>query len=207
MNKTIGLALDIDETLALTSTYWTELLMEKFSNPENLTAAEIISKYRYTQNVPYWQTEEAFRWMEEARESDLLQEQLPLIINANHSVKKINEIVPIVAYVTIRPSSVNLGTRNWLRKHDFPEAPIIHKPDTIDHAEGNKWKAKLLYKAYPQILGIIDDNPSVPQHLPEKYPGVVFLYDNDDHPRKDIHVIPCKEWSDVYTAVTKYFLH
>lgn len=51
--KTIGLAVDIDETLSWTLKYWVEKMAEKFGNPENLSVLEIIKKYRYSQNVPY----------------------------------------------------------------------------------------------------------------------------------------------------------
>ncbi len=48
------LALDIDETLSLTSTYWFEQLLKLFGNPENLTAKQMAEKYHLCQNVPYW---------------------------------------------------------------------------------------------------------------------------------------------------------
>jgi len=57
-----GLAVDIDETLSWTIGYWIEEMQNKFGNPENLTIKEMVEKYRYTQNVPYWQHEEALQW-------------------------------------------------------------------------------------------------------------------------------------------------
>ena len=56
---TQGLALDIDETLSSTNRFWIQTLTEKFGNPENLSCEEIVSMYRYTQNVPFWQTDHA----------------------------------------------------------------------------------------------------------------------------------------------------
>jgi len=32
------------------------------------------------------------------------------------------------------------------------------KPESIKKEQGNEWKAKVLEKLYPKILGIIDDN-------------------------------------------------
>src|SRR3712207_157728 len=96
----MGLALDIDETLCKTNAYWIEQMQALFGNPECLSVQEIIDKYRYTQSVPYWQIEAAIKWMEEQRVSNEVQENLPLIENANHIVNKINEVVPILAYIT-----------------------------------------------------------------------------------------------------------
>lgn len=78
-----GLVLDIDETLSWTIGYWVQEMQKNFGNPENLSINDLILKYRYTQNVPYWQTSEALEWMENARENDLLQIELPLIKNSN----------------------------------------------------------------------------------------------------------------------------
>ena len=201
-NKIVkGLALDIDETLSWTISYWVEKLQDKFGNPENLSVQEITEKYRFTQNVPYWQTKEALDWMEKARKSNEIQEILPLIEGSNKVVDKINKIIPIAAYVTIRSESVIPGTRKWLNKHGFPDAPVIAKPELISIEKGSKWKAQALKYLYPQIIGIIDDNPSIIDYLGEDYKGYVFLYDNIDHPKISRAIIPCKTWEDVYIKV------
>ncbi len=199
-----GLALDIDETLSKTNIFWTESIIELFGNPENLTPKEIVEKYRYTQNVPYWQSQEALDWMESARNSNDFQEQIPLIEDAHHIVQKINKIIPIVAYLTARPTSVVEGTQRWLDRHDFPKAKLITRPNEVPSSEGSLWKAKLLQDMYPEVIGIVDDHPFLADHLSKGYKGVVFLYDNIQHPRKDIEVISCKCWDDVYTAVLEF---
>lgn len=201
-----GLALDIDETLSNTSIYWFKTLSELFGNPESLTTNEIIEKYRYTQNVPYWQIPEALEWMESARNSNEIQERILLIENAHNVVQKINLVLPIKAYITARPSSVADGTKRWLTKHNFPEAKLITRPDVIPSQDGNIWKSKVLEDLYPEIVGIVDDNPGLADRLGADYRGVVFLYDNITHTRTDIDVIPCKTWDDVYSSVLNYEL-
>lgn len=196
-----GLVLDIDETLSWTVGFWVKQLQEKFGNPENLSPKEIVKKYKYTQLVPYWQTKEALAWMENARENDALQESVPLIENANHIVQKINEIVPIVGYLTIRPRTVIEGTGKWLNKHDFPQADILARPADLPTTEGNKWKASVLHFLYPQVLGIVDDNPAVVEHLPINYKGTVYLFDSEEAMEDGINVVPCKTWPDVHTQV------
>ncbi len=203
MNKK-GLALDIDETLSWTVSYWMKEMRRRFGNPEKLSVNEMIRKYRYTQNVPYWQTREAITWMAEARKSDKIQENLPLIKESNIIVRKINKIIPISVYLTTRPRKVAAGTRKWLKKYGFPLVDIIFKPANIRIEYGNKWKAKITQSLYPRILGIIDDNPELIDCLPKNYKGTVFLYDNVKCSRKDIKVIPCKTWKDVLMKVRKF---
>ena len=202
--KQKGLALDIDETLSRTNGHWFKTLIKKFGNPEKLTVEEILKNYRYTNNVPYWQAKEAHEWMEEQRHSNDMQRELPLIENANHTVEKINKIIPISAYITVRPDTVIEGTKDWLLQHNFPLAPIICRPKNVEFTQGNKWKANLLHKLYPKILGIIDDNPELLEHLPKDYKGTVFVYGLEKIETK-INAIPCKDWNTVLKEVEKKF--
>lgn len=171
-----GISLDIDETLAFTVKYWIENLQELFGNPENLSSLEMIEKYTYVQNVPYWQSIKAQEWIIEKIYCNETQKILPLIPNALEYVNKINEIIPISAYITARPESIREGTQYWLNKHKFPKAPLILKPNEISFKKSSKWKADLLYSLYPQILGIIDDNKSVANNLPKNYQGNFFIF-------------------------------
>ena len=75
----------------------------------------------------------------------------------------------------------------------------------MPHADSSKWKAQILQKLYPSIVGIIDDNPGLAEALPGDYKGVFFLYDYHEAPRNDIKVIPCPSWDDVYSAVVGEF--
>ncbi|PIN75466.1 hypothetical protein COV17_03845 [Candidatus Woesearchaeota archaeon CG10_big_fil_rev_8_21_14_0_10_36_11] len=58
-----GLALDIDDTLSDTNKFWFTNLQRLFGNPEKLTPQEMIQKYRYIQEVPYWQNSEVRMWI------------------------------------------------------------------------------------------------------------------------------------------------
>ncbi len=200
-----GIAVDIDETLSWTLKYWVEKMMDKFGNPENLTVIELIKKYRYSQNVPYWQTPEAEKWMEEHRNANAVQELLPIIEGSPLYLNKINHIIPISMYLTIRPENVRLGTLNWLKKHGFPNAQIVMRPHNIHMKDGNEWKAKILKKYYPKIVGIIDDNPAVLKYLSPDYEGAVFLFDSNTSERQDIDVYPCPSWQHVYDFILKKF--
>ena len=199
-----GIAVDIDETLSWTVGYWVEQMQKKFGNPENLSIKEMIEKYRYTQNVPYWQSAESLKWIDEKIHSNELQEELPLIENANIYLNRIAKIIPISAYITVRPETILSGTQKWLDKHSFPKAPIICKPMEIEHKDGNKWKAEMLQKLYPQVLGMIDDNAKLLEYLNKDYQGIIFLYDHTATDSKP-NVVPCKNWLAVFEEVKKYF--
>jgi hypothetical protein len=198
-----GLALDIDETLSFTIGLMVERLITNLGNPENLTATEIIKKYKHTDNIPYWQSDTAKTIMAEIISSNEIQKDLPLIKNANKVVNKINKIVPIVAYITVRPESISEGTKFWLEKHGFPKAELIMKPENVLRTDGNKWKAQVLEYLYPQVLGIVDDNPGLTNFLSEDYQGTIYLYNNTDSKRNDIDIIPCETWERVETEVKK----
>jgi len=198
-----GLALDVDETLSFTIGYMINELMVCLGNPENLTVEEIIEKYKHTDNIPYWQGEKAEEILENIRNSNEIQGELPLIKNSNSIVNKINKIVPISAYITVRPSTILNGTKLWLQNNNFPKATVITKPDKVLRKEGNQWKAKVLEYLYPEILGIVDDNPDLAKYLSKSYKGTIFLYNNTEIMNKDIRIISCKDWEMVLLNIGK----
>jgi hypothetical protein len=200
-----GLALDIDETLSWTIGHYIKELQILFGNPEKLSIEEMAKKYRYTQNVPYWQNEGVDRWVDEHINDNEFQCQLTLIKDSDHFVNRINKVIPVVAYLTIRPESVVEGTSRWLRKNGFPEANVIARPNDIPREKGNNWKAEVLEYLYPNILGLVDDNLAVVNNLSTKYHGKIFLYNNKDVPIENKNVFACPKWSDVYSTVIKEF--
>ena len=203
-NGVKGLALDIDETLSFTIGYMVGELIKKFGNPENLTAEEIARKYKHTKRIPYWQDDEPRKLVWEILKSDELQKTMPLVENSGLA-DKLKSVIPVSAYITARPKIVLSGTMVWLKKHNFPKATVITRTSGVFKESGNQWKARVLEYLYPEIQGIVDDNPGLVKHLSKKYKGTVFLYDNTETDRKDIKVIPCEKWENVLTAVKKEF--
>ncbi len=202
--KKEGLALDIDDTLSWTFGHWIGQMQKLFGNPENLSVEEIMLKYNRAQDVPYWQSKEVKAWRKTNIISNDLQTNLPLIKNSNIFVNKISNIVPLVAYITTRPESVIEGTKTWLRTNDFPNLPIICRPDGIPHENGSEWKAKILENLEQSVKGIVDDNPNLLNFLPSDYKGIIFLY-NRHSVNSDLNAIPCKDWETVYEEVKSAF--
>ena len=135
-----------------------------------------------------------------------VQKELPVIGGAIETVERIQKIIPIVAYLTIRPESVSEGTAFWLEKYHFPQAQIIARPVIVEKSKGHQWKAEVLEYLYPQVAGIIDDNTSIVQYFNKTYKGVIFAYSNNEVPKSDIKVLPCPAWEDVYKQVVSFSL-
>jgi hypothetical protein len=76
-------------------------------------------------------------------------------------VDKVTKIVPVLAYITARPRTILNGTMVWLKKYNFPKATIITRVRKVSREDPNKWKARVLEFLYPEIQGIVDDNPDL----------------------------------------------
>ena len=198
-----GIALDIDETLSNTMHYWIENMLELFGNPEGLSVEEMAKKYRYTWESPYWQSDEALDWINGVLSDKGAQLDFSVVTDAKDFVWKINDVVPVVAYITARPECVADVTRDWLVKHGFPDVPVICKPEATYGVGGNKWKAGVLKSLYPRVKGIVDDNVKLCKYL-DDYDGYVFLYSHelvDD----GANGVACVDWEAVYEEVKKKF--
>jgi 5'(3')-deoxyribonucleotidase len=158
-NKLSGIALDIDETLAYTKKHWFEILNKKFGNPENLSLDELLAKYMYSQNVPYWQHKEALDMMQGFREDNSMHESIDLIDGAVEAVNEIHSRIPVCCYISARPQKVYQSTESWLYRNGFPRAEIILKPNSLPLENSFDWKSDILKFVFPEVVGIIDDNP------------------------------------------------
>ena len=204
-----GLALDIDETLSDTNTHWFEHMF-KFHMPKDKTKEDILKEYKFVENVPEWKSEKASKYIEEILHSNKFNESAPLIKGADKFVNEINKIIPIVAYITARPETVLDGTKKWLKKHGFPEAELIVRPNNISlenfNLEKNRWKAGILKTLYPEVVGIVDDNVVLAHELEKvNYEGILYLYgaENNEFVGKR-KVVVCSAWPDVLDAIQKY---
>lgn len=203
-SQTRGIALDIDETLSNTVKWWFSKMIELFGNPENLDWKGIYDKYRHSSKIPYWQTDEIKQWMEERREDNSIQTEIEVLEGAVENVAAIHKFAPVVAYVTARPESVIPGTKNWLEMHDFPEAPIVTRPNGVSIENGNKWKAGVIEKLFPYVQAIVDDNVDFPLEISDNYKGTIYLYNYETDPTGGrINVVPCKTWNEVLISIKR----
>lgn len=205
-SRIAGLCTDIDDTVADTNRFWTQNMIKKFGNPEKLGPDELIKKYRYVKNIPYWQCEEVERWITNQHTSNYGVLAIPLIKDANNAIHKINEIYPMIGYLTGRQESTLCGTKKWLSDHSFPELHILNQPtDYVMHelgvSNGNEWKAKTLEYLFPQITGTIDDNEGLLTYLSPDYEGTIYLFSHEFCEDTDLNVVCCPDWNEVINEV------
>mmetsp|Transcript_26831 Transcript_26831/g.79292 ORF Transcript_26831/g.79292 Transcript_26831/m.79292 type:complete len:288 (-) Transcript_26831:1182-2045(-) len=224
-----GLALDIDETLAWTGGHWMIKMQRLFGNPERLTPSQMFQKYKLCQNVPYWASNpDAMQWIHERRSCAETASELPVIADAVECVRQINgTLVPVLAYITVRPDSLADVTAHWLAAKGFVSANLICRPSHVPFENGNKWKAEVIEQLYPYIGGIVDDNPLLLfSFLPRGYRGFFFLFGHSEDKAADIvenfedkcnslrkdgmiidtpDIVVCNSWQDVLKRATAIY--
>ena len=205
-----GLALDIDETLSSTNNHWFEHMF-KFHKLEGITIEEAIKRYKYVEEVPEWRVPETLEHMQQTVHSNEFNENLPIIEGADKTVREIDKLVPIIAYITARPVTVVDGTRKWLDNHKFPKAEIITRPEIVEYDDfnlhKNRWKAQALAILYPEVLGIVDDNVVLAHELERlDYKGRLFLYGSESEEFKNHKFVSvCSNWQSVLENIKKDF--
>lgn len=198
------LGVDLDETCCNTILYWATQLCERFIAPGGMEPQQVIDRYRYTGNVPQWQTPEILEWMEERKVDHELHTKLPLLGDANARLQAIHAShIEVGGYFTVRPQEVLDASRIWLRSLEFPDADVVARPADIAESEGTRWKAELLAGLYPHICAHIDDSPSLLKHLPADYPGTIFHFGHAENARPDLNIIPCPDWEAVSFQLEK----
>lgn len=204
-NKVCGLALDIDDTVSGTVAVWMEKMVLVLGNPENLSIEDLVAKYGYGSKINCWSKTAYESATMLVRYSNEFYEDLPLIDGVKDSIIKINQVIPIAAFITARPKGVRNGTKKWIKKNGLINVPVIDRPMGISLEQQTKWKARVLEYLYPEIQGIVDDNLGLVNCLNKKYKGKVFLYGQTETINDSISVVPCKDWTEVLTKVKDKF--
>lgn len=206
MNSNGGVALDVDETLAWTVGHLFELMQIKFGNPHPILSVERqVEKYRYTWNVPIWDTYEARKWIEQQMYlEDFFIGVKPISDSAKY-VEKIGEIVPLSSYLLSRHDQAYNATKEWLSEHGFPELPIILRDEDNRFDDQYKWKADVLCRFRATILGLVDDDLGVLEYLPSDYKGQLFFLGHEQIPETQLNAHACPDWKAVYRKIKQVF--
>jgi hypothetical protein len=208
LKKTIlpkgGLAVDVDDTICATNEFWSEYLLREYGNPEKLTPEQIVQKYRFVRNVPYWNEPKVRQWIDGHMNSS---EGKLHLKPKEGSVKALQSLQDkINLYLTGRPEYTNEATTEWQRREGFPAKTIIGFPDMpLDDrliSIRAKWKARILEALFPEVSGIIDDDEGVAKRIDKNYPGKIFLYSYTQY-NKD-NVVCCPTWSEVVYEVNRF---
>jgi hypothetical protein len=199
------LLLDVDNTLSATRVVYFQTLMQEHSNPEGLTLEELRAKYRQSSRVPYWSDEKAQAIMLKLKDDPAMHANLDILTNAYESIKEINEVLPIAAYLSARPESLAEATQSWVSKHDLPQAEIVLMPNYITNHSA--WKSEVLEFLWPEVLGIVDDDLGLITELRPEYKGHLFVYDYaGQEDREGFNIHHCADWTAV-AAKIKHILN
>lgn len=202
------LALDIDETLSTTTTFWFKALFERFGGAEEdaRTPEELRRKYRYTWDVPGWNNTEAREWMDKARRDNGIAGKIGVVSGAVDAVIDIHEnVMPVGLYVTARYESIRQGTQAWLDMQGFPPGLLIMKPERLSVESSNAWKASIL-REIKRAKGIFDDNKALVNALENLggYHGFVGVFqDVYTGPETSFSVFSVDNWSNAREAITR----
>ena len=199
-----GLACDLDESLSDTVVSWMEFSIGVFGNPESLSPRELVSKYKFSFNVPYWKDRPDY-WptMEPLLNCNDFQRKLPLITGAAEAIAKIHSSIGIACYATARPISVENGTRDWICRHGLPAVELLMRPSSVGFKDGDKAKVEAIVKLFPMVSGLIDDKEAVVKLFPSNYRGTIYHIGADTPVRTDIKVIACKDWATLALEVAR----
>ncbi len=203
-----GFTIDLDDTIYDSNLFWAKHLLTNISNPEHLSADELIAKYRYVKDVPYWQSISSVNeWVESQLTDNHAKVLLPANKDAVKVINDIHEIHPFVGYLTGRSINTITGTKMSLKQNNLPNLKIIAQPEEVilealGINNGNEWKAALLDYLYPQVLGTIDDNIDLLSFVQPNYKGTICLY---SHPEisSESRVVSCPSMADVYNFFSK----
>jgi len=198
------LVVDIDCTLSDTRQAYFRALTPLFS-PPGTDWKELMERYRYSTNVPEWQTPEAQAWIERFRNDPQAQEDLLVYPGAQEGIIELQTVIGLYAYLSARPGTVREATRRWIEKNKFPSKPLILKPEQCREND-SEWKARQLMQLYErnQVSGIIDDDRNLGEILiAKRYQGTVFVLEGIAPPHE--RIIPCRNWIEVVEKVKERY--
>jgi len=202
-SKCGGLALDIDNTLSATNEHWVDHLVMRFGTPGfGLSQGALVSMLASQPCSQVWRSDEARSHIDFMKsDPDFQAVGIPVIDGAVQGVRDLHAVTPISCYMTVRPASSAVRTREWLLSHGFPDLPIYARPPHVAHEDGNAWKGKLLQDSHPSVTGIVDDSTSVLRACGDDYKGRFFLFgkNSSDVPR---FAAACMSWLDVVGTAT-----
>ncbi|MBI2580508.1 hypothetical protein HYV85_01735 [Candidatus Woesearchaeota archaeon] len=202
-----GIAVDIDDTISATNAHWVRTLVSLLKNPEGLSPEDIISKYRYAKNVPYWASDDVEAYVQGQFLNEVNLMNYPVVDGALKGVRNLDQLIRVIAYITTRPERVARITSDWLTRQSFPPAKVIGIPKTELLKQGSiesrgQWKAAVLEYLYPQVMGIVDDNEDVLEHLSPTYKGKAYIF-SEKALQLQYHfsTVLCPSWEHVVDEV------
>ena len=191
------LLLDIDDTLTITlPRFFMELGWRAGICPHEVSFENINETQRARVKVMF-SSPQGRAILDTVRVTPEVYEDLEPMPGAMNFVKRIQEELPVqfTEYLTFRPKSVEGVTRAWLTRLGFPNLPMTMAGENTPYEARHKWKKNFLYKRWPEIGGIVEDDRGLPGTL-NGYKGKVILLGVETH--ESGCAVPCPTWENVY---------
>lgn len=202
MTKNLGIALDIDDTIADTSRYCIGLLHKKWGHA-GLQSHELLQKYGYAHLIPEWQLPQNQAEINSMMHDQDLYSHYEPLPGVLEKLSELTQLVPVSCYITSRFHWLQATTQKWLNDYNFPRAPLICRPE---HITAPDWKVRYLVENDYQILGLIDNELYVPLDVKfdfKLWELIQYVKISPPHPA----LIECKNWDQVIQEITKTLNH
>jgi len=198
-----GLAVDIDDTLADTAGTCIRLMFQEFGAPPGETWETLLARYHQPDRVEAWKDTPASDWLQERLADPDFLLALESITEASQQISRIAEQVPISVYISSRLDTHQKTTEDWLKKHNFPPAPLVTRPDKVRERH---WKLEYLAQHFPNIWGLVDDDIDANLLTQTSYRGKLFLIGRTAELRESIfqpQVVNVKSWEQFYNWIVE----
>ena len=201
-----GLVCDIDDCICETQIYMARELISKYGCPENLSAEEVIFKYKTMRNIPYWKDKEAIDFEKEIYNDPEKRIKIGPIKGSREALIKLDEKIPIRGYLTGRPRYLEQMTNIWIDRERMPNkgVGVILGPndDELDKLgiTRDSFKPRLLEYLYPEVSGLIEDYLEIAKLVKPEYKGKIYLLGHEEGINQD-NIIPCKDWNNLISKL------
>lgn len=156
MSHTARIALDIDNTLAMTSLAAGQALAQRLQVP--IEELEESGSYRAPWvrrgEDPRHPSEATTRFYQTIWSEPCFLQTIPAVPGAAELVRELNQAGMLAGYVTRRPPGDREATRRWLSSQGFPIAALHHAP----HPAGEEAACKSLAMRQMGARVLIDDH-------------------------------------------------
>jgi 5'(3')-deoxyribonucleotidase len=189
--NSIGLVLDIDDTLAETALTAVEVMKKRFGHP--LTTWQILETYDQPGNVPEWQSNNAKGFLDRTMKDEDFLLNLQTVPDSQEVIEKLATDFPVQYYMTSRLAKFKNLTMDWLKKNNFPTKKIIlREPANLD----TTWKINLLTKN-DEDNNIFIDNDSMSFNTDLRTYRGKLIWFNRFRRTTNNNIISCESWDHI----------
>lgn len=190
----MGLAIDIDDTLADTATTCFQVIYQKYGHLSGVSLPDLVRFYHQPGNVPAWQTSQIQESIRQTMEDPDWLRQLPQIVGAQATLNRLSTSIPVSLYISSRLTHHQHLTETWLQAQGFPVAPV--KLRTSDMIRPD-WKMAFLAATYPRTYGLIDNELGFLPVQQHNYQGRLLWFNRYHAPTLYPNLQEFSDWQEI----------